>query len=577
MSLTKATYSMIDGASVNILDYGADPTGVADSTIAIQAAINAAASNPRARGVVFPAGDFKVSNKITIPGPNWDRFVLQGMGESLIRSTHDGIVFEDSSSNCVITNLTFQGPGKTFTNSVAFKGRFIQGGIEFCRIAGFGVALDISNAVMSSIRRCNIRSSGTAIKATGGFQNLINISDCYIDFCDLGIDSNQWWFSTISNTALEYCGKSGQFAGGKTITFNNVWTEQETTGESFTIQNTSGLTIENCRFVTYQPIITFTGGWGSLPKEYYKLESSGVYKTSDFTMYYNGTEFVNSIEKKGTSTGSVITGDGRTVTEVLNGTTPATPFYKFEQNSINDVTFFDFRNTQFFPSGNLNLWEASGYSSGGNRRIAKYTVDNIGQHILAAGSLSQAARDVLTVGWASIAPALDNTLSNGTASMRWSVVYAGTGTINTSDGRAKQQVTDLDAAERQVATAIKRLIKTFKFNDAVEAKGDKARIHVGVIAQDVEQAFADAGLDASRYALFCKDVWHTYKGDVVEVDTQGKYVAVHWVVNGTPVAPDEKGNYPQDATRIETKHDTEQHERLGIRYDQLLAFMIAAL
>lgn len=41
MSLTKATYSMIQGAVTNVLDYGADSTGVADSTSAIQAAINA--------------------------------------------------------------------------------------------------------------------------------------------------------------------------------------------------------------------------------------------------------------------------------------------------------------------------------------------------------------------------------------------------------------------------------------------------------------------------------------------------------------------------------------------------------
>jgi len=45
MSLTKATYSMIDGAPVNVLDFGADPTGATDSTTAIQAAINFAIAN----------------------------------------------------------------------------------------------------------------------------------------------------------------------------------------------------------------------------------------------------------------------------------------------------------------------------------------------------------------------------------------------------------------------------------------------------------------------------------------------------------------------------------------------------
>ena len=39
MSLTKTTYSMIDGAAVNVFDYGAVGDGVADDTAAINAAI----------------------------------------------------------------------------------------------------------------------------------------------------------------------------------------------------------------------------------------------------------------------------------------------------------------------------------------------------------------------------------------------------------------------------------------------------------------------------------------------------------------------------------------------------------
>lgn len=42
MSLTKASYSMITGAPINVLDFGADPTGVADSTNAFKAAMAAA-------------------------------------------------------------------------------------------------------------------------------------------------------------------------------------------------------------------------------------------------------------------------------------------------------------------------------------------------------------------------------------------------------------------------------------------------------------------------------------------------------------------------------------------------------
>lgn len=53
MALTKTSYSMITGASTNVLDYGADPTGATDSTAAIALAI--------AKGgcIWFPKGVYK--------------------------------------------------------------------------------------------------------------------------------------------------------------------------------------------------------------------------------------------------------------------------------------------------------------------------------------------------------------------------------------------------------------------------------------------------------------------------------------------------------------------------------------
>jgi parallel beta-helix repeat protein len=57
MSLTKATYSLINGAPINVLDYGADPTGVTDSTATIQAAVTAASNNS---SVYFPTGTYLI-------------------------------------------------------------------------------------------------------------------------------------------------------------------------------------------------------------------------------------------------------------------------------------------------------------------------------------------------------------------------------------------------------------------------------------------------------------------------------------------------------------------------------------
>ena len=50
-------------------------------------------------------------------------------------------------------------------------------------------------------------------------------------------------------------------------------------------------------------------------------------------------------------------------------------------------------------------------------------------------------------------------------------------------------IADLTAAEKAVGQALKGMMKTFKFNEAVLVKGPNARIHFGVIAQDVEAVF----------------------------------------------------------------------------------------
>lgn len=53
MALTKATYSMIQGAVLNVQDFGAVGNGVADDTAAIQAAVNAVQDFPQSGTTIF--------------------------------------------------------------------------------------------------------------------------------------------------------------------------------------------------------------------------------------------------------------------------------------------------------------------------------------------------------------------------------------------------------------------------------------------------------------------------------------------------------------------------------------------
>lgn len=59
MSLTKVSYSMITGAPVNVLDYGAVGNGIADDTAAIQAAL------ATGKSIFFPAGTYNISGIIS--------------------------------------------------------------------------------------------------------------------------------------------------------------------------------------------------------------------------------------------------------------------------------------------------------------------------------------------------------------------------------------------------------------------------------------------------------------------------------------------------------------------------------
>jgi len=95
MSLTKSTYSMIDGAPINVLDFGAVGDGTADDTAAIQRAVDYAATvqvNLQYTGsstyvnaaptIVFPAGVYRVSSTISLNALRYARLI--GDGKSLI-------------------------------------------------------------------------------------------------------------------------------------------------------------------------------------------------------------------------------------------------------------------------------------------------------------------------------------------------------------------------------------------------------------------------------------------------------------------------------------------------------------
>lgn len=139
----------------------------------------------------------------------------------------------------------------------------------------------------------------------------------------------------------------------------------------------------------------------------------------------------------------------------------------------------------------------------------------------------------------------DNTSSVGTASARCSVIYAGTGAINTSDADEKDEFREVSEKEKNVARKLK--IQAFKFKDAIKNKGsENARWHFGVVAQEVIAAFESEGLNANDYGLVCYDEWEA-----------------------TEEQKDKEGIVIQEAKPA--------GKRYGIRYDELSMFILSTL
>jgi hypothetical protein len=106
-----------------------------------------------------------------------------------------------------------------------------------------------------------------------------------------------------------------------------------------------------------------------------------------------------------------------------------------------------------------------------------------------------------------IAHSTDNAYSFGTASQRASVVYAASGTINTSDAREKTSVTALAASEIQAAKLLAAEIGTYQWLASIEAKGEDARKHIGMTVQRAIEVMESCGLDPFGYGFICFDEW----------------------------------------------------------------------
>ncbi len=125
---------------------------------------------------------------------------------------------------------------------------------------------------------------------------------------------------------------------------------------------------------------------------------------------------------------------------------------------------------------------------------------------LRSGSSTKLVADANT-----IRPGSDNAQSAGTSGSRYTQLFAATATISTSDEREKQNIASIPDEVLDIWRTIEW--QKFRFKDAVAEKGEDARIHVGLIAQRIMDAFGAAGYDPMAWGLLCYDEWFEEDAD----------------------------------------------------------------
>jgi parallel beta-helix repeat protein len=221
MALTKATYSMIDGAPANVRDFGAVGNNIADDTAAIQAAIDAALQ------IEFVKGDvYKITGPINITKPgtqligNGARVTGAYEQDPVSPSYSESFFNVTGADNVLIENIRLQYTG-TFTIGGLDYGGYISGihvedsdrftarGVEaygFNR-AGINVAMDVDYCANPLIVDCYLhhnRVSGLIFGNTdnGTMQNCNLTFNGAVDSIGTGYGFSGWSACLPKNTIL---------------------------------------------------------------------------------------------------------------------------------------------------------------------------------------------------------------------------------------------------------------------------------------------------------------------------------------------------------------------------------------
>lgn len=538
-------------ATWNAKDFGAKGDGLTDDTTAIQAAINAA--NGAGGGTVFfPAGTYlhgqlTVYAGLTIAGNNRENTILKfnvATGSPAFTGGADlnRVCFRDVRLDSIAgsTGWCIYLPTSTVR----------QFRMANCAVTGYLYGVNVWDALQSTMDQVQFSGRGIALGealrlgnspvASGTTWNCRNV---YCSSYLVGIRSYAS-YSVFEQTTIEACGSG--IVSYAPQSFLGVWGAAN--GNFFEV-NTNGIFVQGYRPVdvtgrdfTYDSATT-ESRTTILPMTADLNPTTGIganIKMQGMWMYRTG-EVLFADPNTGTLSSTIM--DPTTLRGAINlwGTDEKSRKIAGARSNVAGTAPDTFIEASGAKVGTTDtdggtLYLGSGVATGAGKSGIIFRTAKAGT----TGTTDNAAQDrwgVYNTGM--LYPVLDNTYAIGQAGNRIKELWSANGTIQTSDRREKTGIRKLSDAERRAAARLRGTLVAFNW------KTDPDLIQVGTIAQDVQDAFTAEGLDPARYGMITVSNW-------VEKD-------------GKPI--DAPTGAPGEVKR----------ERLGVRYEQLLAFIIAGL
>ena len=594
------------GDFINVKDFGAKGDGATDDTQAIQAAIDAAASNAESvisdsvslvsAAVYLPSGRYKTTTPIVVK--QGVAIIGASMTSTTIEPSHSGVC------------MTLGGTDKYYCGlrvaDLSIKGKSTGGTMPNVTSSDTTIGIDAYNCVRNCcIENCMIY--GCVVNVSMFNSWTMNLFSNYIfGAVEYNVKTNNATSAVFAWNRIEYARKSNIYM----YESNETGVESSSIGllmESNAIQASgeNGILIEHTAYVTIKSSY-FERNCYKKTAETDDMADINIKQSSqgNVSSYFIENNYFTDAGQFSSQIASAVKCTGARVLSLTENNNYNTHYKCFlEKNSPDNIdtlyahgnfiygggdvsksiytasgdhNFITKRNTSYAigdslsaskyigdisiaDKNNTNLTRIRDYvHSNGSNRLAFYVYSADSNNSLMAfemingGQSSQFA----TLG-CTLRPSTTNVYDLGASSVRWNNIYAASGQVSTSDARKKTNI--VSPSEALMRAWGKVNFKVFQFISAVNKKGtEKARLHVGIIAQEVRDAFSSEGLNADRYGLFCYDSWKDEFEDVEVIDKEAVI--------------DIEGNEIEPAVKhIERRQTQVAGDIYSIRYDEALA------